>query len=74
MKTHQPHGLAHGPRLGHGLGHARAESFERYYLRQVAMGEGCNCAEQVLSQRDQQPLTSSGIVEALRALFRKRAR
>ena len=38
------------------------------------MGEGCNCAEQVLSQRDQQPLASSGIVEALRALFRKRGR
>ena len=69
MKSFQQH----GPQHGRG-GQARPESFERYYLRQVAMGEGCNCAEQVLSQRDQQPLTSSGIVEALRALFRKRSR
>ena len=58
----------------HGLGQARPESFERYYLRQVAMGEGCNCAEQVLSQRDQQPLEPGGLLDALRSLFRKRGR
>ena len=62
----------------HGLGQARPESFERYYLRQVAMGEGCNCAEQVLSQRDRQPLQSSGqpsgLLDGLRTLLRKFAR
>jgi hypothetical protein len=56
------------------VGQARPESFERYYLRQVAMGEGCNCAEQVLSQREQRPLASSGLLDALRSLFRKRGR
>lgn len=58
----------------HGLGQARPESFERYYLRQVAMGEGCNCAEQVLSRRDQEPLRPSGLLDGLRALLRKFAR
>ena len=58
----------------HGLRQARPESFERYYLRQVAMGEGCNCAEQVLSRRDQEPLRPSGLLDGLRALLRKFAR
>ena len=62
----------------HGLGQARPESFERYYLRQVAMGEGCNCAEQVLHQRDQRPLQPSGLprtlLDGLCALLRKVAR
>ena len=35
----------------HGLGQHRKESFARYYLRQVALGEGCNCAEHVLGSR-----------------------
>ncbi len=30
---------------GPGRSGARGESFERYYLRQIALGEGCNCAE-----------------------------
>ncbi|HKY94951.1 MAG TPA: hypothetical protein VJL84_06570 [Kiloniellales bacterium] len=64
MKSVRPRGADHG------LGQARPESFERYYLRQVAMGEGCNCAEQVLSQREQKPLRSSGLRDALRALLR----
>jgi len=35
----------------HGIGQPRRESFARYYLRQVAMGEGCNCGEHVLGSR-----------------------
>jgi hypothetical protein len=59
----------------HGLGQARPESFERYYLRQVAMGEGCNCAELVLSQREQQPLPAGpGLLGVLRALLRRARR
>jgi hypothetical protein len=55
----------------HGVGQARAESFERYYLRQVAMGEGCNCAELVLSQREQGPLPAGpGAFAWLRQLLR----
>lgn len=58
----------------HGLGQARAESFERYYLRQVAMGEGCNCAELVLHRHEQRPLAPSRLFAALRALFRRARR
>jgi len=32
------------------LGQGRSESFGRYYLRQIAMGEGCNCAESLVVQ------------------------
>ena len=27
-------------------------SFERFYLEKVALGEGCGCAEQVIGTRD----------------------
>jgi len=65
MKIPAPYGAEHG------LGQARPESFERYYLRQVALGEGCNCAELLLGRRDQRPLPESGVGAALRALLRR---
>ncbi len=30
----------------------RRQSFERYYLEKIAVGEGCGCAEQALGMRD----------------------
>ena len=32
---------------------ARRENFSAYYYKHVALGEGCGCAEQVLSRRPQ---------------------
>lgn len=30
----------------------RRQSFERFYLEKVAVGEGCGCAEQAIGMRD----------------------
>ena len=30
----------------------RRESFERFYLEKVAVGEGCGCCEQIIGMRD----------------------
>lgn len=49
----------------HGIGQHRRESFARYYLRQVAVGEGCNCAEQVLGSRPS-PARPAGDVPSAR--------
>lgn len=33
-----------------GIGQGQGESFARYYLRQIALGEGCNCAEALVGR------------------------
>lgn len=68
------------------LGQGRGESFGRYYLRQIAMGEGCNCAESLVvheaarhadrwSQHRQgglDPAAKPSMVARLRSLLRRK--
>lgn len=57
------------------MGQQRAESFERYYLRQVAMGEGCNCGELVLGKRGPAPSQAGpGLLRRLGGLLRGKRR
>ncbi len=46
-----------------GYGHHRDESFARYYLRNVAVNEGCGCAESLLL-RDRDLAASDSAVAA----------
>ena len=46
------------------------ESFERFYLRNVAISEGCGCSELVIRDRDPK-LRPLGIGPWLKARFRR---
>lgn len=60
------------------IGRGRGESFSRYYLRQIALGEGCNCAEALLAPP--KPTLAGGLdrpakpsmVARIRSLFRRK--
>jgi len=46
----------------------REQSFERYYLRNIAIGEGCGCAEELLRTRNPRLRPGPGLRELLAAL------
>ena len=61
------------------------QSFERFYLRKVALNEGCGCAEQVIGTRDLDDYwahaaarrasrdSGSGLLSWCRRVFRRQA-
>ena len=66
--------------------HPNRESFERFYLTKVALGEGCGCAEHATRIRDLEahsrcatasdkpsPICSASILLPLRRLFHRAA-
>ncbi len=64
-----------------GIGQGQGESFARYYLRQIALGEGCNCAEALVGRGSDRPLAGGGgldrprkgsMVARFKALFRRK--
>lgn len=64
-----------------GIGQGRGETFARYYLRQIALGEGCNCAEALVGRDpDRSPAAVGGLdrprkgsmVARIKALFRRK--
>ena len=46
----------------------REQSFERYYLRNIAIGEGCGCAEELLRTRNPRLRPGPGLRKLLAAL------
>lgn len=52
--------------------HGNSGSFGEHYLKHIALGEGCNCAESVLRTLAQSPRHDDGleaVAQALKARF-----
>lgn len=59
-----------GPGIGRpGIGRSEGESFSRFYLRNVAISEGCGCAEMVVRREQDGIKEDAGLRTLLRLLW-----
>ena len=62
-----PGGSAGGANAG--FGRSQGESFSRFYLRNVAISEGCGCAEMVVRREQDGVRQEAGLRTILRLLW-----
>jgi hypothetical protein len=55
-------------RRSSGKRHDHSRSFGEHYLKHIALGEGCNCAESVLRTLGQAPLHGDSLKSVTRVL------